>query len=652
MRKPALAGLLLAASFSVTQAQTLFTYGGKPVSKTEFLRIYQKNSLNKRPDFSEHALREYLNLYSLFRMKVTEAEKQHLDTSASIQRELENYRRQLSRNYLTDATVSDRLIHEAYDRLKEEVHVAHIMLQVPPNGDTVATYRLADSLYRVASKKGSDFNALAREFSTDRGSKQSGGDIGYITALQTIYPFENMAYSTPVGSVSKPFRTQFGYHILKSLGKRPARGEIQVAQIMVMSPKSRGEEGQAAARKTIDSAVTELRSGASWDSVVRKYSQDKYTVAEGGVMQPFGVGKMTPAFEEAAFALKKPGEISAPISTDYGMHLIKLVNRIPLKPFDSMVSDLRRRVEADSRAQTARDQYMAGVKARNGWKEYPASYDAILKQLETIPDTGKGANTFRASDFRNGSSPLFSIGGETYTVSEFGKFAENLTRGQIMGSRPVVLRDIYNMYAANVVNDFQLKNLDKENADFRNLMTEYRDGILLFDLMDRNVWGKASKDTVGLKNFYSANTAHYMWEPGFSGTIYKFKDRTTADQGAKLLAKGRIKDEDIQKALNTDAVPNGVTIQHGRWEWSRFTDVSRSSVVSGKASAPIANPDGSFMIVAAEKIYDSPGPKSLDEARGYAVAEYQDYLEKTWNESLRGQYPVSVDETVFKSMVK
>src|ERR1043165_1285955 len=233
MRKLALtclaSGMLSFTGFT----QTLFNYGGNSVSKEEFLRVYQKNSLNKQPDLSEPALREYLDLYSLFRMKVSEAEKQHLDTMGSIQNELNNYRKQLAKNYLTDEEVTNRMIREAYDRMKEEVHVAHILVMSPMGGDTAVAYKKIDSIYNQLSTKGADFTTMAKQFSEDRGSKENGGDVGYITALQTVYPFENMAYATPVGKISAPFRTHFGYHIVKVIDKRPSRGEVKVAHILI-----------------------------------------------------------------------------------------------------------------------------------------------------------------------------------------------------------------------------------------------------------------------------------------------------------------------------------------------------------------------------------------------------------------------------------
>lgn len=656
MRKLVLSCLLTGFTALSVQAQTLFTYGGMPVSKQEFLRVYQKNSINKKTDFSEPALREYLDLYSLFKMKVHEAEGMKLDTVPSIAAELDNYRHQLSKNYLTDREVTNKLISEAYNRMKEEVHVAHILIscsQAAPAEDTARAYAKIDSIYKAITKGKADFAKMASEYSDDRGTRDNGGDIGYMSALQTIYPFESAAYNTPVGKVSAPFRTQFGYHIVKVLDKRPNRGEVKVAHILLLTPKSKGEAGVEAARRRADSIEMMLRRGESFDKLVAVYSEDKLSKGEKGELPAFGAGRMVPAFENTAFALKKPGDISEPVKTEYGYHIIRLIERIPLKPFDSVKDNIARRIENDGRAQVARDEFMAKIKKQHGFKEYPANLKPVMDRIAALPDTGVRANTFQASDFSKMNQPLFELGKNKYLQSDFMRFAENLTRGRIAGPKTSVMNDLYKLYVERTVNDYEEHYLAETNPDFRNLMEEYRDGIMLFELMDRNVWGKASRDTVGLKEFYAAHPNKWQWEPGFTGTVYHFKDEASMKKAMAVLQKNtKAKDEDLYKAMNIEANPEAVNIQHGHFEFSRFKDVPQSNIVKNKLSTPVRGADGSYTIVRADEVFNQPTPKTLDEARGYVVAEYQDSLEKSWNAQLRAKYPVKVDEKVFRSMVK
>jgi peptidyl-prolyl cis-trans isomerase SurA len=643
---------IAASAFAVTgYAQTLFTYGPNSVSKDEFLRVYKKNSINKKPDMSEKELRSYLDLYTLFRMKVAEAGKQQLDTVASIDRELTNYRKQLAKNYLTDEEITNKLIREAYERMKENVRVAHILVSCPPGSDTVAPRSKIDSIYKLVESKAQTFEAMAMAFSDDKGSKDNGGELGFITALQTVYPFENAAYNTPKGKVSKPFRSQFGYHILKVLDKRADRGEVKVAQILIQTSKSMGERGTKTARLRADSVLRMLKSGASFEEMVTKYSDDQFTVNEGGVMKPFGAGRMVPVFEDAAFALKKPGEYSNIIQTDYGFHIMKLIEKIPLQPYDTILPQLKRRVENDSRAQTARDIFYDKIKAKNGFKEYSANFTEVYNKLINIPDTGADAHSIKPGDFNTMSKPIFTLGGKNYLQNDFVTFLFNLTRGKINGPKNAVVRDAYNLYLTNTVTDFQEHKLVEENPEFKTLMTEYRDGIMLFELMDRNVWSKASKDSAGLKAFFETRKGKYMWEPGFEGAVYKFKNKATYDTGMLMINAGKWTEEEIAKAINTSDRPDGVSVQRGRYEFSRFKDATQAELTANKKKI-IPGENGAMTVVVAKEVFASPTAKTLDEARGYVVAEYQDHLEKQWNEKMRSSYPVTINEKVFKSMVK
>lgn len=654
MRKLLLSCIAISTLTGVS-AQTLFTYGSKPVSKEEFLKVYQKNSMNKAPDMSQQALTDYLNLYSLFKMKVSEARIARLDTVQSIQYELVNYRKQIAKNYLTDDVMSEKLVQEAYDRMKKDVRVAHILImssQFAQSKDTVAMYKKIDSIYNAVIK-GADFGKMAELYSEDAESKKRGGDLGYITALQTVYSFENAAYNTAVGKISKPFRTQFGYHIVKVMDVRPAIGFATVAQIMVAVSKAKGEEGLKEAQKRVDSIQAEIKKGTSFDQLVEMYSDDKYSKENKGVLKPFGVGEMAPEFEKAAFSLKKPGDISAPVTTDYGIHIIKLIEKVGIKPYDSVHFVLKKKVESDSRSATAKEAYIAKIKQQNGFKEYPSNYTELFERISKIPDTGKSANTFTSSQFKDMGKPLFTFNGKEYMQNDLVKFMETMTRGKIMGARNAILKDVYSLYLNNIVTDYQEQKLVEEKPEFKALMEEYTDGIMLFELMDRNVWSKASKDTTGLKAFYETRKGKYQWEPGFTGAVYTFKNEASLKEGQKMLqGKKAATDEDLMKKLNTEQMPDAVTITHGRYEFSKYKDLPQSSIVKDKLSEAKKNDNGTYTIVKAEDVYTTQTAKTLNEAKGYVVAEYQDYLEKKWNDEMRAKYPVKVDDAVFKSMVK
>lgn len=656
MRKLTLACSIALILSNALHAQTLFKFGNTPVEKDEFLRIYKKNAINQQPDYSPNALREYLNLYSLFRMKVKEAELQKIDTISSIQYELGNYRKQLAQSYLTDEEVSKKQLEEAYGRLKENVRVSHILIMSSPmaqSKDTVAPYRKIDSIYNAVVKGKADFAQVASALSEDKTSKLKGGDIGYFTALQTVYAFENAAYNTPVGKVSKPFKTQYGYHIIKVTERKPSAGEVQVAQIMISSPKSKSAEEDAAALKKAQMVKDELKKGAKFEDLVKKYSEDKYSKDNDGLMDKFGVGVFIPEFETAAFALKKPGDVSDIVKTEYGYHIIKLVNKYPVLALDSMKADLQARIKKDDRAQVAKEVYYNGVKEKNKFKEYPQNIDKTKQAFVAgIVDTGKAAGAFSAKKFNGPDVVLFDVKGVSYKSSDMMTYAEKATGGRVVGPKEAVFMNLYSDYLDMVIGNIEEENLINEKPEFRNLMNEYRDGIMLFELMDRNVWGKASKDSAGLATFYKERMNNYKWQPGFRGSVYTFKNQEALNNGLKALAKKDMTDEALVKTMNTDKTPDAVSIQKGYYEFEKFKIFSRDAIKKGKPTEANKNEDGTYTVVVAKDVFETPTTKTLDEARGYAIAEYQDYLEKNWNESLRKKYPVTVNEDVFKSMTK
>lgn len=663
LRRLVLTGLAIAGTVASTnsplwaqKSQTLFSYGKEPVSKEEFLRVYQKNNVNKSTDYSEKALRDYLDLYALFRMKVAEAEQLQLDTLPNIQRELDGYRRQLARNYLSDKQVAGQLLREAYDRMQEEVHVQHIMIAAPANmlpADTLKAKARIDSAYN-AIQKGADFAKLAMAVSDDKGSKERGGDIGYITGLQTLYNFENAVYQTPVGKVSRPFRTQFGYHIIKVLGKRPARGEVTVAHILLSAPKTGGDAAVTQALMRADTVLKALKAGKSWDDLVRQYSDDKYTVNNGGELQRFGAGRMVPAFEDAAFALKKPGDISQPIKTDYGYHIIKLIGKYPPQPLDSVKDELRRKIDNDSRSQIARDKYLADAKKENNYKEYPENLKAVISRISATRDSsGQQAVTFKGEDFRDMTQPVFELGGKKYLQSDYVNFAEQLTRGRLNGPKDALMKDIFRIYVERTVTDYQEHNLADKNPEFKNLMDEYRSGIMLFELMDRKVWSRANQDSTGLKAYYEANKSKYQWQPGFSGAVMLVSDADALKRLQDYVAKHpKATDEELLAALNTEAHPNSISVQRGRYEYANFKEVPASELTVGKLSKPVKNSEGIYTVVLTTEKFAGPGQKTLEEARGYVVSDYQDYLEKQWDAELRSKYPLTVNDKVLKSLAK
>jgi len=651
--KKSLASIIALIIFIGANAQNknaeLFSVGNRSVSSSEFLHMYTKNQLNKKVDYSKEALNEYLDLYSLFKMKVSQAYDIHLDTVPSVRREIDSYKKQLSKNYLTNRTAKDNLTKEAYERKKKDVKVAHILLSLKPNTkDTIFARKTIDSIYTQIKKGKITFEKAAQLFSNDKQSAVNGGSIGYITALQVVYPFENAAYNTRKGEITKPFRTVYGYHILKKINERPARGQIQVAQIMTEVRKSSGPEGKVAARKKIDSAYTALKNGASWEEVEGKYNEDRFTKNTGGVMPVFGVGKMVANFEDAAFAIEKRGDFSKVVETANGYHIISLMKKIPLKSYDESKPVIERLIQRDGRIKVAQDAFLEQLKKK---LNYQQDDKALMELIRAIPDSNLRNGKFEPLNYRKMSKTIFTMDKTTFTQADFANYIKVYTKGRIYGAKENALTSLLNNYSQKVLTDYEESQLEKTNPEYKNILQEYREGILIFELTKRNVWDKAPRDTTGLKQFYEANKSKYMWKPAVSGQLYTAKKK---DAIMKLLKELNSEKEmtisEITKNVNGDGPQDKLSVEEGKFEQSRFSFTK--PLVAGKYMPYFKNSDGSYSLLVVDEVFNSPTQKTLKEAKGYVVSDYQDELEKAWKEELRAKYPLKVNKKVFNSMIK
>lgn len=651
MKKTIILALLLSFAISASFAQrspTLFHYGDQPVQLDEFLRMYTKNLNKKKPDFSKEAVDDYLRLYSLFKMKVAEADRMKLDTLPHLQQELVSYRKQLSKTYLTDGEVTKGLVREAYERTKKDVHIAHIMIPIAGNSfDTLKSYKTIDSVYKQIKTGRMTFESAARQFSSDKQSATKGGDIGFITSMQVVYPFENVAFGTAVGKISQPFRTVYGYHIVKKLEERPARGEIQVAQIMTRVKKSLGDAGVQQAKAKIEKALAELKQNVPFKTVAEKYNEDEFSKSSFGVMPPFGVGKMVPQYEDAAFALQKPTDISGIIQTENGFHIISLVEKLPIKPFADVEKSIQKKIERDGRMKIAQDRYLNNLKNELSFSENTAALDEIIA---AIPDsTLRGKRNFNPRVYGNMNKEIFSLGENKLTQADFAQYIQLITRGKVFGAKDFALKGLYNNYVKSVLTEYQEINLARTNPEYRNLLQEYRDGILIFELTDKKVWGKAPKDSVGIQNYYDQNKTRFMWGPSVQGKLFRAKTEEDMKKLLKEVNKVNPKPMDeIVRIVNGEGAQDKLSMREGRFEQNRFK--FKMPFKAGKYMPYQKEKDGSFTMLMVDEVYNQSSQKSLKEARGYVISEYQDYLEKQWHEELMSKYPVKINQSVLKSV--
>ena len=505
------------------------TLGPVAVPASEFAYVYHKNNGTAADYGTRTSVAEYLDLYTNFRLKVLEAERRGLDTTQAFKRELDGYRQQLAQPYLTEKSVTDQLVREAYDRMGQEVSAAHILIRVGPDAapaDTLAAYQKIMAL-RQQVVGGADFGALARQQSEDPSAKENGGSLGYFTALQMVYPFETAAYKTPVGQVSAPIRTRFGYHLIKVNDRRAAQGEIKVAHLMVRVNAHAPAADSLTAKKKIDELYARLRKGEGWDKLVAQFSEDAGSAVNGGELPPFGTGRMIPSFEATAFRLQKPGDIAPPVQTPYGWHIIKLLERQPLPAFATMETTLKNKVAKDSRAELNQAAFLKRIRQEDQFLEIPAAKTQALTRADSSLIAGRfkytapaaPADTKREKANAADNLVLFTIKQQPYYVRDFLQYVAQNQRPRPGAQPAFVMEQLYDQYVDQRLTDFEKNSLDTKYEDYRMLAKEYRDGILLFQLMDEKVWSKAIEDSVGLKRFFAANQEKYQWGPRAQATV-------------------------------------------------------------------------------------------------------------------------------------
>lgn len=469
--------------------------------------------------------------------------------------------------------------------------------------------------------KGEDFEELAREFSEDPSAKVNGGSLGYFTALQMVYPFEEAAFHHAVGEVSMPTRTRFGYHLIKVEDRRPSLGEVEVSHILI-----RGDEK---AEKQINDVYDQLQQGANWDSLCSKYSQDPSTKENGGRLRAFGTGALAsaPKFEEAAFAIKEIGAISKPVQTSFGWHIIRLERIIPLPPFEELKASLEKRVARDDRIALSKS--IAEQKRR---KKYNYQEDKLLeKNLQLLADSSLVQGNWRAGKTNAlPTDPLFSVDKKVFRVSDFEAYLlKNQAESKMEPA--AYIHDLFNQFVEGLLAEIEDTSLQQENPEYKNLVNEYREGILLFNIMEEEVWNKASNDSLGQRNYYNENLNKYLAELRVNARIFLTEDRTFRDAMKVKIDRGdSLTKEDIKKfklVVNFKAYEKGESMAIDLITWT--------------VGLHTAEAEGMYYLVEVEKLIP-PGQKKFEEVRASIISDYQDQLEREWLQKLRAKYSVKV----------
>lgn len=639
------AAMLIGLSAFAQNANTLMTVGGDKVTKQEFENVFKKNNAKLAANPDEKTLREYLDLYINFKLKVLEAKSYGMDTAASFRKELAGYRKQLAAPYLTDKEVTEQLIMEAYERSKKEIRASHILVTCKEDAspkDTLAAFNKIMAIRKRILEKKEDFGKAAMESSEDPSAKTNKGDLGFFSVFAMVYSFENACYKAKQGVVSMPFRTKYGYHIVKVVDTRPAQGEVKVAHIMLRATAKLTKEDSVRNQNKINEVYKMLTAGQKFEDLAKQYSEDKGSSKYGGVLPVFGTGKMVPEFESEAFALKNVNDYSKPFTTSYGWHIVKLLERKALPSFEAAKADIKAKISRDSRADVNKKSFIVKLKNEYKFTETTAS----LKKFYAKADSSLAVTAFKKQETANPKDPIFTIGTTVYTIADYADFLSQYQFNMFKDNMPKSKKEAYDNFVNKTLLDYEENRLDQKYPEFKILMEEYRDGILLFELTDQKVWSAAVKDTVGLERFFEQSKANYQWGDRLDASIYTCANESIANEVRKLIKNKKITEDSLLRRINKSN-PLNLSIKSDKFEKGENAIVDGLAWKKGVTDNIAANNTVVFVKI---KSKINAQTKALNEVRGTVTADYQNKLEKEWIAVLKQKYPVQVDDSVFRTL--
>lgn len=625
-------------------ARILMTVAGDRVTAGEFLRMYRKSL---EPG-QEGDIDSYLQLYVNFKLKVADAKSEGIDTTRAFRNELNGYRTQLAQSYLTDPDTKEKVLKKTYERYLTEVNAWHILINCPEGAepeDTLAAWQKAAAI-RERIISGESFEDVARASSDDPSVKVNGGNLGYFTVFQMITPFEDAAYSLRKGAVSEPVRTPYGYHIIKVTDKRPSRGKILPAHIMKISPPGTAEKEARAAEDTIRSIYRKLLDGASFSELAAKYSDHRESASRGGKLDWLGTGELIPELSEAAFAIRDTGGFSEPVRTTYAWHIIKLLDRKEPGTFEETRSFLESRINQSYLNSLSKKSFIDKLKKEYNFRINQAAFRWFVENTDTAIILGKGK--YNRTLLPSGS--IYTFANQRLANSEFASYIERRGSRIVTTDPEYFIRQSIETRLADQIIKYEDSVLEKKYPDFGYLMTEFHDGILLFEISGKKLWNRVQEDSAGLMAYYNAHRNEYLTTRAIDATIYTLRSH----KGERKLAAAHRKYSRLPECdslMLSKFNKNGDTllvIRKGRFEFGQDKQIDAVEWSPGIKSVVL----GSFpSIVNIMKVCE-PQPRPFDEVQGEMMTAYQEYLEKEWVKQLKEKYTVKIDDLVLEEIKK
>ncbi len=624
--------------------QTLFTYGKHAVSAPEFLKAYHKNAVSGQE--SREALQDYLDLYIKFKLKVQAAKDLHLDTVSSMQTDLQSFRSQVEENYLTDEKETDRLVAEAFVRSQKDIHVIHFFVPAENvlKDDSTKNKMLLNDLYQQLNADKKTISEILADINKN-GIAVQQQDLGFITVFNLPYEYENIIYDLPTGKSSAPYRTSKGWHIFKNVAERPAVGKVTLAQILLAVPGNIPQQRDQT-KKLADSIYAELSNGADFAKLAKEFSEDRMTYMNGGVMPEFGTSKYTGEFERRAFSLDHDGQISKPFETEFGWHILKRISarRVPNSMNDeAFMTEIKHQVINDSRINLAKQKFIADILPKTGFVKQNISESNLWR----VTDTSLLANKNITSGKVNEKTVLFSFNdNKKVTVADWIQFLRNSSKTQVPDLHKIYISTYEDFIAASATKNYR-NRLENFNPAFKNQLEEFKEGNMLFEVMERKVWGKASSDSVGLLKYYKEHKLKYKWEASAEAIVFSCANENIAKHCIEELKAGKRWSE----VVNNNSIQ--VQADSGRYELGQIPVIDRTNFTEGLITAPVVNKnDGTTVFSKILTLHPAGQTRTFSEARGLVINDYQNFLEAKWIEQLKTQYPVKVNQQVFQTVSK
>jgi peptidyl-prolyl cis-trans isomerase SurA len=621
------------------KAQTIFTYGTNSVSKNEFWRAYTKNNSG---EVNEKSIREYLDLYIRFKLKVQAAKDLKLDTLPNITSDVAGFRAQLIEQYMRQMSNNKELIAEALKRAKEELELSHIFIAY--NNDSASAKTQIEKAYKEL-QTGADFGKTANTFSNNDYVKYNNGYIGFITVLSLPYEMENIVYGLTPGSYSKPVAGVKGYHIFKLISKRATAGKMKAAQILIALPKDADPDQRTAAKNLVDSVYYWITNGMKFEDAARMYSADKFSYSTGGVMPEFTFTSYDAAFTKQAFALQKDNDISKPFLTSMGWHIIQRISLTPLKTDiddPAVYEEWNAKVSNDTRIMIAIAKMKEQLKQICGYKAMPYNE----QQLWTLTDTMLKAKDYVPFFKANKAKVLFQLKAKTISVSDWLQYAKSQRSIPEVNSKKEY-KNLLKQFTEETAEQYYKDRMELMNEDFKYQVKEFTEGSLLFEIMERKIWSKAPADSAGLINYYNSNKSKYKWLPSAGAIIYNCSDSAVAGEVLRMMKENPTRRwKEVMDLMGGKALADS-----GRFEYAQLPIKNITDIKPGEFTPVITNTnDGSSSFCYIIKTFVGNDQRTYDEAKGMVINDYQLLLEEQWINQLKKKYPVKVNEVVAKGL--